>query len=54
MLSAAFASGYFVGDYEGLAASGGGFLPVFGMTNCADTSCVGSANRQDIYSALGF
>lgn len=57
MLAAANASGFFVGDYEGLAASGSGFLPVFGMTNCADNSCSlsnGGSDAQDIYTASGF
>jgi hypothetical protein len=53
-LAAAFASGFFLGDYEALAAGGGGFIPVFGMTNCADSSCAGGANRQDIFAAPGF
>jgi hypothetical protein len=57
MLAAAFARGYFVGDYEALASSGTSFIPVFGQTNCADTSCSaqsGAANPQDIYTAEGF
>ena len=57
MLAAAYARGFFVGDYQGLAASGGGFLPVFGMTNCNDNSCslnAGGTNAQDIYTAPGF
>src|SRR5439155_14488168 len=39
--AAAFAGGYFLGDYEGLApAQGGtGFVPFFAHTNCTDTSC---------------
>jgi hypothetical protein len=57
MLAAAFARGYFVGDYEALTSSGTSFIPVFGRTNCADTSCSaqsGAANPQDIYAAPGF
>ncbi len=54
MLAAAFARGFFVGDYQGLASSGSSFLPVFGATNCADTSCVGSANPQDVFIGQGF
>lgn len=56
MLAAANAFGFFVGDYEGLAATGSGFLPVFGMTNCADSSCAAGSGQdpQDIYTALGF
>ena len=54
MLAAAFARGFFVGDYEALATGGGGFIPVFGMTNCADSSCAGGPNQQDIFAAPGF
>jgi hypothetical protein len=57
MLAAANARGFFVGDYEGLAARGASFIPVFGATNCADTSCSatgGATNPQDIYAATGF
>jgi hypothetical protein len=39
MLDAPFASGYFTGDYEGLASSGTTFLPFVVATNCADLSC---------------
>ena len=39
--AAPFASGYFLGDYEGLATARGGksYVPVFGHTNCERTSC---------------
>ena len=39
MLDAPFASGYFTGDYEGLASSGTAFLPFVVATNCTDLSC---------------
>ena len=38
--------GFFVGDYEGLAAMGNRFLTLFVLTNSADT-----ANRTDVVSA---
>jgi hypothetical protein len=41
------ARGYFIGDYEGLAASGNTFVAAFAMTNCASSNCPG--NRTDIY-----
>jgi len=53
-LAAAFALGFFLGDYQALGAESGGFLPVFGMTNCNDASCANNTNRQDIYAAPGF
>jgi hypothetical protein len=39
--AAPFAGGFFLGDYEGMTTSQGdrGFLPFFGVTNCADASC---------------
>jgi hypothetical protein len=39
MLDAPFAGGYFVGDYEGLPASGTGFAPVLVQSMCVDLSC---------------
>ena len=53
-LAAAYARGFFLGDYQALAAGSGGFLAVFGMTNCNDASCASDTNRQDIYAAPGF
>lgn len=41
-LSAAFARGFFLGDYEGLQPSGGGFLAVFVATNCNGPTYTGS------------
>jgi len=57
ILAAAYARGFFVGDYEGLAASGSTFAAAFGATNCNDTSCDavpnGSVNSQDIFVTTG-
>ena len=41
MLAAPVARGFFVGDYEGLAAlpTTTGFVPLFVMTNCTDNKC---------------
>lgn len=36
MLAAPWAGGYFLGDYQGLVAATGGFLPFYVKTNCAD------------------
>lgn len=47
MLTAPFASGYFVGDYEGLTAAGNTFVPFFVMANSGNTS-----NRTDASAAL--
>jgi hypothetical protein len=38
------ADGYFVGDYQGLVASGADFLPFFVLTNSGNTS-----NRSDVF-----
>jgi Neuraminidase (sialidase) len=46
MLTAPFASGFFVGDYEGLASSGLTFRPVFVAANSGNTS-----NRTDVFTA---
>jgi hypothetical protein len=43
MLTAPFASGFFVGDYEGLTAVGNTFLPIFVVANPGNTS-----NRTDV------
>ncbi len=45
MLTAPNARGYFVGDYEGLAASGSVFRPVFVQTSSGNT-----ANRTDVFT----
>ncbi len=39
------ADGYFTGDYQGLVASGAGFLPFFVLGNDGDT-----ANRTDVFA----
>jgi hypothetical protein len=53
-LAAPNAGGFFLGDYEGMAANGTSFIPVFAATNCNDTSCsatAGASNPDDIYAA---
>jgi hypothetical protein len=53
-LAAPTAGGYFLGDYEGLAANGSGWLAVYDKTNCNDTSCAatsGAANPDDTYAS---
>jgi hypothetical protein len=45
MLTAPFASGFFVGDYEGLDISGTTFHPFFVQANSGDTS-----NRTDVFT----
>jgi hypothetical protein len=45
MLTAPFARGFFVGDYEGMAAVGATFRPLFVQTNSGNT-----ANRTDVFS----
>ena len=45
MLTAPNAGGFFVGDYEGLAASGTTFHPFFVQTNSGNT-----ANRTDVFT----
>jgi hypothetical protein len=46
-LAAPQAGGFFVGDYNAIVASPrtGGFIGVFGATDCADTSCTAIANQ---------
>jgi hypothetical protein len=39
-LAAPFAEGYFLGDYQGLAANANGFIPFNVLTNCDDASCL--------------
>jgi hypothetical protein len=53
MLAAPFASGFFVGDYEGLTAVGTSFHPFFAQVNCDDFSCATSltSNRTDIFTS---
>ncbi len=47
METAPFAVGLFVGDYEGFASIGNGFLAFFVQTNTGDT-----ANRTDVFAAM--
>jgi hypothetical protein len=47
MLTAPFARGFFVGDYEGLATVGATFRPLFVQANSGNT-----ANRSDVFSTL--
>lgn len=49
MLVAPNAGGFFLGDYEGMAATGATFLPFFVQTNCADNACTG--NPTAVYAA---
>jgi Neuraminidase (sialidase) len=42
-LTAPYARGFFLGDYEGLQPSGGGFLAVFVKTNCDALDATGQA-----------
>ena len=46
-LTAPFASGYFLGDYEGLATAGSSFEAFFAAANSGNTS-----NRTDIFSVV--
>ena len=48
MLFAPNASGFFVGDYEGLAAKGGSFQSLFVQTNCP--GACDPNNRTDVYT----
>ena len=45
MLTAPFAAGFFVGDYEGLEAAGTAFVPFFVQANSGNTS-----NRTDVFT----
>ena len=48
ILSAPFARGFFLGDYEGLTATGNRFIAIYAQTNCTGAIC--PANPTDIYS----
>jgi len=48
MLTAPFASGFFVGDYEGLGTSATSFQPFFVQANSGNTS-----NRTDVFTTTG-
>jgi hypothetical protein len=49
MLFAPFARGFFVGDYEGLAAKGVAFQSLFVQTNCP--GACGTTNRTDVFTS---
>jgi hypothetical protein len=53
MLAAPFASGFFVGDYEGMTAVGTSFHTFLSQVNCSDFSCAQTltSNRTDIYTS---
>jgi hypothetical protein len=45
MLTAPFARGFFVGDYQGMATAGATFRPLFVQSNSGNT-----ANRTDVFA----
>jgi hypothetical protein len=49
LLSAPFAYGYFLGDYQGLAADGTSFVSFFVQATGTETSAGDPANRTDVY-----
>jgi len=51
MLFAPNASGFFVGDYQGLAAKGNAFQSLFVQTNCP--GACDPNNRTDVYTTTG-
>jgi hypothetical protein len=50
LFAAPNAGGFFLGDYEGLAANGSSFLPFFVQTNCAQLTNACATNRTDVYA----
>jgi hypothetical protein len=44
MLAAPNAAGFFLGDYDGTVSTGTVFHALFGVTNCADTSCTATSS----------
>jgi hypothetical protein len=44
MLAAPNAAGFFLGDYNGTVSTGTVFHPLFGVTNCADTTCTATSS----------
>jgi hypothetical protein len=48
-LSAPFAGGYFLGDYQGLAANGTAFVSFFTQATGTETSGGDPSNRTDVY-----
>ncbi|MEP6638086.1 MAG: sialidase family protein [Chloroflexota bacterium] len=51
-LAAPVARGYFLGDYQGLVASGNGFVPFYVKTNCADGGPTTQPSCRAIQSVL--
>jgi BNR repeat-like domain len=51
-LAAPDSEGFFLGDYQGLAANGKSWIAVYDKTNCSDSSCVGGANPDDTYASI--
>ena len=51
-LAAPFARGYFLGDYQGLAANASGFIPFYVKTNCSDGSATTQPSCRAIRSVL--
>jgi len=49
LLSAPFAAGYFLGDYQGLATAGTSFLSFFVQATGTETSGGDPSNRTDVY-----
>jgi hypothetical protein len=49
-LEAPFAGGFFLGDYEGLAAAGAGFVGVDDITNCNTTDCGSNPTDTDAFA----
>lgn len=49
LLSAPFAEGYFLGDYQGLAADGTSFVSFFAQATGTETSGGDPSNRTDVY-----
>lgn len=50
MAAPTVAGGYFLGDYQGLAATGTSFATLFVAGTCGDSSCAGGANPVDVYA----
>lgn len=49
LLSAPFAEGYFLGDYQGLATAGPSFVSFFAQATGTETSGGDPSNRTDVY-----
>ncbi|HKW06393.1 MAG TPA: hypothetical protein VJS19_02380, partial [Candidatus Dormibacteraeota bacterium] len=48
--SAAFAFGYFIGDYQGLTTRGDSFVTFFGQATGSESQGSNPHNRSDIFS----